>query len=167
MEKEKQEVFYFQVTDIWKRFCELHTKLFDLTCDEYSLLLGSDIDLLSEKLDEKQETIDLISKVEILREDLISSINTTLTDETRITSVSGLLDIFNDIEVEKTGKHLFRFNQLLLDIIEKIQAQNKKNQLFINKAILSLQSIREEAFGGNNYSTYTPKATTSKIQTQG
>ena len=167
MNNEKQDVFYFQVTDIWKRFCELHTTLFDLTCDEYSLLLGSEIDDLNLKVDEKQGVIDEISSLEKLREDLIKSINETLSEEASIDSVSELLAYFENFDVEKKGKHLFRFNQLLIDVIEKIQAQNKKNQLFINKAILSLQSIREEAAGLKNYSTYTQKATTAKIHIQG
>ena len=165
MDREKLEVYYFQVTDIWKRFCELHNTLFDLTCDEYALLLSSEIDGLELKLEEKQSVIDQISATEKLRSSLIDSINTEF-NETKINSVRDLLSFFTDVPAETSGKHLYRFNQLLVDIIEKIQQQNKKNQLFINKAILSLQSIREEAIPGSKYSTYTSKATTAKIHTE-
>jgi flagellar biosynthesis/type III secretory pathway chaperone len=60
-------------------------------------------------------------------------------------------------EAETNEKHLYRFNELLIDVIEKIQTQNKKNQLFINKAILSLREIREDAGGVKKYNTYSAK----------
>ena len=50
---------------------------------------------------------------------------------------------------------IFRFNALLIDIITKIQVQNKNNQLFINRSLLNLKSIREDALGQKSYSTYT------------
>jgi flagellar biosynthesis/type III secretory pathway chaperone len=68
-------------------------------------------------------------------------------------------------EVEKNQKHLFRFNALLIDIIEKIQTQNKRNQLFINKALLSLKQIRIEATGKKNYSLYTSKGSAISTST--
>ncbi len=46
---------------------------------------------------------------------------------------------------------------LLIDIIEKLQTQNKKNQLFLNKAINNLREIREDALGVKSYSTYNNK----------
>ena len=60
MKKEKQEAFYFQITDIWKKFCEEHNLLFNQTCDEYSLLLGSELEKLDETVALKQETIQRI-----------------------------------------------------------------------------------------------------------
>ena len=29
-QNEKLELYYFQIVDLWKRFCEEHTKLLDL-----------------------------------------------------------------------------------------------------------------------------------------
>ena len=60
-------------------------------------------------------------------------------------------------EDQNNTKHLYRFNELLIDVIEKIQEQNKKNQVFLNKAINNLREIREEAMGVKNYSTYNQK----------
>ncbi|MFA6237115.1 MAG: flagellar export chaperone FlgN [Bacteriovorax sp.] len=154
--KDKLAVLYFQVTDLWKRLCEEHNLLFNVTCDEYSLLLNSDLDLLEEKLIEKNDIILRISALETIRRELISELNTTLTDK-EIDSVTKLIEVMRAYEVEQNQKHLFRFNALLIDIIEKIQAQNRRNQLFINKALLSLKQIRIEATGKKNYSTYTSK----------
>ena len=153
---DKLATIYFEVTDLWKRLCEEHNDLFNITCDEYTLLLRSELDLLEEKLVEKSETIKKINALEMVRRELISDLNNLMPGK-NIDSVSKLLDVMRTYEVEKNQKHLFRFNALLIDIIEKIQAQNKRNQLFINKALLSLKQIRIEATGKKNYSTYTSK----------
>ena len=92
----------------------------------------------------------------MMRRDLIKDIS-ALYPEKNIDSVSALLEVMSNYEIESNQKHLFRFNALLIDIIEKIQAQNKRNQLFINKALHSLQQIRIEASGKKNYSTYSAK----------
>lgn len=154
--KDKLALLYFEVTNLWKQFCEEHNELFNLTCDEYSLLLKSDLELLEEKITEKNECIARIGTLEIMRRDLIKDIS-ALYPEKNIDSVSALLEVMSNYEIESNQKHLFRFNALLIDIIEKIQAQNKRNQLFINKALHSLQQIRIEASGKKNYSTYSAK----------
>lgn len=154
--KEKLATLYFEVTNLWKQFCEEHNELFNLTCDEYSLLLKSDLELLEEKITEKNECIARIGTLEVLRRDLIKDI-AALYPEKNIDSVSALLEVMSNYEVESNQKHLFRFNALLIDIIEKIQAQNKRNQLFINKALHSLQQIRIEATGKKHYQTYSAK----------
>lgn len=154
--KEKLAALYFEVTNLWKQFCEEHNELFNLTCDEYSLLLQSELESLEEKIAEKNECIQRIGALEMIRRDLITEVNNLYPDR-KIESVSELLEIMSQYEVESNQKHLFRFNALLIDIIEKIQAQNKRNQLFINKALHSLQQIRLEASGKKNFSTYTSK----------
>lgn len=161
---DKLAILYFEVTDLWKRLCEEHNALFNVTCDEYSLLLRSELELLEEKLLEKNEIIARINALEIIRRDLINELN-DLMPEKNIDSVSKLLDVMTVYEVEKKQKHLFRFNALLIDIIEKIQAQNKRNQLFINKALLSLKQIRLEATGKKNYSTYSSKGSAISTST--
>jgi len=155
MENQKKELFYFQITDLWKRLCESHSELFDLTCDEYSLLLGSQLDSLESKIQEKQDLIAKIGILEKIREELIDDVNKHL--NANIKNVTELISFFQRYESSLSQKHLFSFNALLIDIIEKIQAQNKNNQLFINKALGSLRSIREEALGEKSYSTYTSK----------
>lgn len=161
---DKLAVLYFEVTDLWKRLCEEHNLLFNVTCDEYSLLLQSDLENLEEKLIEKQEIIARINTLEIVRRQLIKELS-AIFPEKEIDSVSRLIETMRAYEVEQNQKHLFRFNALLIDIIEKIQAQNKRNQLFINKALLSLKQIRMEACGKKNYSTYTSKGSAVSTST--
>jgi flagellar biosynthesis/type III secretory pathway chaperone len=153
MDNQKKELFYFQITDLWKRLCEEHSTLFDQTCDEYSLLLGSQIEELEEKIEQKQETIGRIALLEEIREELIGTVNKHL--KANISNVSDLISFFQSFEQTLNQKHLQSFNSLLIDIIEKVQTQNRSNQLFINKALGSLRSIREEALGEKSYSTYT------------
>jgi flagellar biosynthesis/type III secretory pathway chaperone len=153
---EKLAIFYFEVTDLWKSLCEEHNELFNITCDEYSLLLRSELSELEDKLDEKNNVISRINALEGIRRDIIQELN-LLFPEIEIDSVSKLIEVMRNYEVESQQKHLFRFNALLIDIIEKVQAQNKRNQLFINKALLSLKQIRIEATGKKNFSTYSAK----------
>ncbi len=163
-ETDRMAVFYFEVTDLWKRLCEQHVDLFNLTCDEYSLLLSSELNELEEKLVEKNLTIKKINQLEKVRRDLISDLNNFLPDQ-KIESVSSLLSLMNQYEVEKNEKHLFRFNALLIDLIEKIQAQNKRNQLFINKALHSLKEIRQDVLGKKSYSTYSANGSSVSTST--
>ncbi len=161
---EKLATLYFEVTMLWKQFCEEHNNLFNLTCDEYSLLLRSELEELEIKIFEKNECINRIGTLEMMRQDVIKDLNKLYPDK-KIDSVSKLLEVLSSYEVESNQKHLFRFNALLVDIIEKIQAQNKRNQLFINKALHSLQQIRLEATGKKNFSTYSAKGSTISSST--
>ena len=144
---------YFQIIDVWKRFCEEHSTLLDLTCEEYALLLDSKIEELEQVISEKDHVVQNIRTLEGIRQDLIGQINTKYS-EFQVESVNDLLTVMREFE-EKIGQsHLSRFNSLLIDIIEKIQLQNKKNQLFLNKAIHSLKEIRQEVMGEKQYSVY-------------
>lgn len=157
MDLDKLKLYYFRVTDVWKRFCEEHTILFNLTCDEYSSLLKSEFDDIEKVTNEKEKVIIRIRALEEVRKKIIDDLNKSGLIANEITSISELLELMQNYEAETREKHLYRFNELLVDIIEKIQAQNKKNQLFINKAILSLREIREDVIGEKKYSTYGPK----------
>jgi flagellar biosynthesis/type III secretory pathway chaperone len=154
-QKPEHEVLYFQVTDLWKRLCEEHSTLLDYTCDEYSLLLASKLDELEETVSEKAKVIAHINKLDEVRQDLIRRVQSYSYHD--INSVQDLVQFVQELDIEKEQKHFFRFNALLIDIIEKIQAQNKKNQIFLNKAILSLREIKQDASGQKNYSTYNAK----------
>jgi len=148
---------YFEITDVWKVLCEKHSILLDKTFDEYSCLLQSDIDKLEKTVAEKQLVVDEVVEIEKRRALLIENLQVALgTNE--VNHFDSLIKIFNEkIDEEKDKKHLFRFNRLLIDIIEKIQAQNKKNQLFLNKALMSIKDIREQFSGRGQYQTYTNK----------
>lgn len=158
-EIEALELIYFRVTDLWQRLCEKHNNLLNLTFDEYALLLESDLENLETKNAEKNALNSEIAALEKVRSDIIEELNGILKGRgmETISSVSELIMVMDVYEKKNDQRHLFRFNNLLIDLIEKIQEQNKKNQLFINKALLSLKQIREEVMGNKNYSTYNNK----------
>lgn len=168
LESQKLQVLYFQVTDIWRRFCEEHTDLLDKTFEEYALLLKSDVEKLEDILKEKQEIIKRISFLEEARSRVITDLNAFLKNHNQkeVESVSELIRVMQKFEELNETRHLFRFNELLIDVIEKIQQQNKKNQLFLNKAINNLREIREEAMGVKSYSTYNQKGFSTAKQTR-
>lgn len=150
---------YFRVTDLWKKLCESHQKLLELTFDEYSLLLGSQIEELEEKIQEKEALIAAIALLDKERTAAIEELNSDLVtwNKNKVENVKDLIICMSEYEAKRDQHHLSRFNALLIDIIEKIQTQNRKNQLFINKALMSLREIREEAVGRKNYTTYNAK----------
>ncbi len=159
----KFELQYFQVTEIWKRFCELHNELLDITFDEYSMLLESNIESLTEKVKLKEIKIQEIASVEKLRAQLIIEISDNIEVENGVNSVSDLLRIMCQTKHEEESHYLTRFNNLLIDIIEKIQEQNKRNQMFINKALISLKDIRLEAMGNKSYQTYNSTGSSQQV----
>jgi len=159
LESEQLAFLYFEVTELWKKLCEAHNELFNVTCDEYSYLLESNLEGVEEKIIEKENIILHVKILENVRQDLINEINAKFLDA-KIENVSGLLSFMSKFEVESNQKHLFRFNALLIDIIEKIQTQNKRNQLFVNKALISLKQIRMDALGKKNFETYSKSGST-------
>lgn len=156
------QIQYFQIVDIWQRLCEEHSRLLDVTCDEYAKLLESNIEELEVVIKHKENVIRTINNLETLRVEIIKEINEKNVFDKKIENVSDLIIVMRDFEDKNEQKHLFRFNQLLIDLIEKIQEQNKKNQLFLNKAILSLRQIRDEASGHKSFMTYNEKGLTKK-----
>lgn len=151
---EEKKLYYQQVVTIWEEFCHLHKELFDLTCDEYLTLLASDMDKLEQMLPLKEEIIGKIGDLEKERSELIERLNSINLSSQKITKVSELLNFFSEIEDNSAIKILRNLNDLLVDIIEKIQAQNKKNQIFLNKAMLSLKDLKIGFSGKKSYTTY-------------
>ena len=159
-DKGKLQNLYYKVVELWKQLCIEHTALLDATFDEYSLLCNSKIDSLEKKIIEKNEIIGKINNLEKMRILLMNEVAeiASLPENKKISTVSDLLSVMSEYENSKKEiKHLEKFNALLIDIITKIQEQNKKNQIFINKAISSLQEIREGVIGKISYPTYNAK----------
>lgn len=151
---DEKRLYYQQVVTIWEEFCHLHRELYDLTCDEYLTLLSSDIDKLEGMLPLKEEIIRQIGEIENERTEIIARLNTLNFSTQKITKISELLNLFSDIEEQSAVKILRNLNDLLIDIIEKIQTQNKKNQIFLNKAMLSLKDLKTGFSGKKAFTTY-------------
>lgn len=153
------ELTYSRLVDLWQRFCANHSSLFEFTCEEYMILLRSEIEELDVVLKEKQKVIETIRGLETERKLLIQEMNEKF--QINISGVSELLDFYRVYEEEKNVSYLTKFNGLLIEVIQKIQEQNKKNQLFLNKAIISLRDIRHSFQGSKaSYTTYNSNGAT-------
>jgi flagellar biosynthesis/type III secretory pathway chaperone len=151
---DEKKIYYHRVLSVWEGFCRLHKELFDLSCDEYLSLLASDVEKLETMLPIKEDIVNKISDLEIERAELMSELNTKKILSIQIQRSADLLSAFSDIEQEANIPALNNLNCLLIDIIQKIQEQNKKNQMFLNKAMLSLREIKQGFTGKKSYTTY-------------
>lgn len=151
---DEKKLYYQHAVSVWESFCHLHKSLYDLTCEEYLTLLESDIDKLESMLPVKEEIISKIAELEKERAELIEKLNETALFSTRITRAGELLNAFSAIDQQAAIPALKNFNALLIDIIQKIQDQNKKNQQFLNKAMLSLREVKQGFTGKKTYTTY-------------
>ncbi|MBL7664172.1 MAG: flagellar export chaperone FlgN [Bacteriovoracaceae bacterium] len=156
----KQNFAYDRLIHLWRTFCELHTLLYDLTCEEYANLLASDFDALEQTVKHKEQLLIQIGNIEEERKLFIAEINQERIFENEILNIHDLIECLKQFELEKSGQHLSKFNLLLVDIIERIQAQNKKNQIFLNRAMQNLKDIKNTFSGKKNYQTYTAHGTT-------
>ena len=159
--KKNLEIFYWKGTELWKIFCEKHKQLLEKTSEEYTHLLAGDVEQLENCLKEKKGILKKIGYLEKTRQIFIQELDSIL-EEKKAKKIADLLKIMSEFETEKKQRYFFQFNSLLKDLIEKIQFQNKKNQLFINKTLHSLQSFRERALGEKHYSSYNEKGMTLK-----
>lgn len=149
-----KKLYYQSVITVWENFCELHRNLYDLACDEYLTLLASDIEKLETMLPVKEEIIAKIGELEKTRAELIERLNESGLFATKIEKASDLLKAFEPIEAQAPIHALKNLNTLLIDIIHKIQDQNKKNQVFLNKAMLSLREMKHGFNGKKTFTTY-------------
>jgi flagellar biosynthesis/type III secretory pathway chaperone len=148
------KLFYQRTLSVWEGFCQFHKELYDLTCEEYMTLLESDIDKLEEMLLQKEELISKIAILEKDRSELIEQINARGLFQIKILKASELLVAFSELESKVGIPALKNLNSLLIDIIQKIQEQNKKNQQFLNKAMHSLKEVKQGFSGKKTYTTY-------------
>lgn len=151
---------YSTVVSIWEDFCKNHSMLYEKTCDEYVALLCSNIEELEHILEQKQKYIDKINIIEGKRSKLIEAFNSKRDQNSQIENVSDLLIFMHRFEQTRESNVLHRLNLLLIDIIEKIQEQTKKNQYFLNKAIRSIDEMRDSFAGTKKFNTYTAMGTT-------
>lgn len=148
--------FYFNFIELWKKLCELHSQLYDFTCDEYSVLLSGEVEQLELVGKKKEKLMGLITNLDEYRDDLIKhmkNFNSNLTFE----KVIDVIQYFKDFEKENSLSLLENLNTLLIDIIEKIKEQNKKNQIFLHKSIRSFEQIRQGLQGNYQHRIYNSK----------
>lgn len=149
-----RKLYYQSAIQVWEGFCQLHKDLYDLACEEYLTLLASDIDKLETMLPVKEEIVAKIGELEKSRADLISEINGSGHFDVTVGRAGDLLTAFADLETQNGIAALKNLNSLLIDIIQKIQEQNKKNQMFLNRAMRSINELKVGFKGKKVYTTY-------------
>src|SRR5690554_6443279 len=142
------------IADLWREQCSLHTELFELRCDEYMHLLASDLEKLDLAIEEKSLLIDKINQLEDRRKLCLQEVNLLRNGQASIQKLGELLLYLNEQGLNNESDRIEKLNLVLLDIVEKIQEQNKKNQVFLNKALLSLKELKNSFGGGKTYETY-------------
>ena len=142
------------IADLWQEQCSLHTQLFELTCDEYLHLLASEMEKLDSAIEEKQTIIAEINGLEDQRKLLLQEINQNF-EAANIHKMADLVLFLKTNDLERDATRIEKLNLVLMDIVDKIQSQNKKNQVFLNKALVSLRELKDN-FGGKtkDYKTY-------------
>jgi flagellar biosynthesis/type III secretory pathway chaperone len=143
---------YQETIAIWNNLCDLHKQLFEITSEEYLHLLSSEVEKVEDSIKEKERVISKIANTDETRSNLLAKINKKYSQE--IDNFFELNNFFSNLTFEQKNKHLDKFNRVLKDLINNIQKQNKTNQLFINKAIMSLDKIKNAGAGNKNYSLY-------------
>ncbi len=151
---DEKKFYYHNVVTVWESFCRLHRDLYELTCAEYLTLLESDIDKLETMIPVKEEIIAKINELERERANLIDQLNNTGIVATPVKKAGDLVAAFSDLDKANGIPALQNLNSLLIDIVTKIQEQNRKNQLFLNKAMISLRDVKQGFSGKKTYSTY-------------
>ena len=114
------KIHYQTAISIWEGFCLLHKELFNLTCDEYLILLESNIDQLESMLPLKEEVIQKIGELEKERTNFINELNSSGIFSSRIEKSIDLIKAFSEFENASPISALKNLNSLLIDVIHKI-----------------------------------------------
>lgn len=155
------------VASLLKSQCELHTDLYERTCQEYALLLESEIDSLDELVQEKQKIIRQIELAEKERLHVLENLKKTA-PTLSFNKLGEMLTTLKACGLKTDAEAIEKLNMILLDIVDKIQEQNKRNQVFLNKAIVSLKDLKA-SFNKDNpkqFKTYNSLGASSSASTR-
>ena len=153
MRDQALRLYHSQAVEVWENFCRLHRDLFELTCDEYQALLSGEVEALEALVTRKEAVMAEINAWDSTRTSLIQDIDRAQIAAYPIRNIKDLLDLLREPESQMVTA-LTNLNALLIDIITQTHDQNKRNQVFLNRALLSLRDLREGFSGKRQYTTY-------------
>jgi flagellar biosynthesis/type III secretory pathway chaperone len=154
MRDQALRLYHSQAVEVWENFCRLHRDLFELTCDEYQTLLSGEVEALETLVTRKEAVMADINAWDAARTSLIQDIDRAQIATYPISNIKDLLDLLREPESQMAIPALTNLNALLIDIITQTHEQNKRNQVFLNRALLSLRDLREGFSGKRQYTTY-------------
>jgi hypothetical protein len=150
------ESTYHELTLIWRELCLLHTQLFELTNNEYQLLLTSETDQLEINLAEKKQVVQSINDYDLRRQTCIDKLGLGAANFALMNQ-----HLVKHLNLE-TPHQLEKYNDYLLDIIEKIQMQNIKNRQFLNRAMIMMEGLRKDFQNSGKVLSYNNKGNLQK-----
>ena len=154
MKDQALALYHGRAIEVWEHFCRLHHDLYELTCDEYQALLSGEIEQLEDLIARKQVIVDAVSNWETRRSELIQEMNADTILAVSIKSASDLINLLKPVEAKLTIAARQNLNDLLIDVITRIQMQNKRNQLFLTRAMQSLNELKDGFSGKKHFTTY-------------
>ena len=153
--KDNIQSLYNSFTDLWKRLCDIHSELYGITCEEYLALLNSNIDQVNALLEHKEVLIKTIDDFEAERFSLVLRIaKISQSQPTNFAKFKTVYEYFHKHLQLDNENTLLKYHATMLDLIEKTQDQNKKNRIFLNKALHSIQELRFELNGVSKVDNY-------------
>ena len=147
------QITYNEMVEIWILMCNKHEELYHLTCQEYVLLLKSEIDELEKTIDQKIQIINEINFYDEKRKRQLQGLKNALSISS-VLKVSDFIEMIDKYKIDEESKTFFKYNQFLLDFIQKLKEQNKKNQIILNKSLINLKELREKLLGEDSLKTY-------------
>lgn len=154
--KQVSQLLYLEFTELWKALCDAHNRLFQITCDEYVALLNSNIDKVHLLLEIKEK---IIGEIEQLDNDRLNLVNrVAIQANLEIEDIKKFKNVYDYLREElllNDQNPLIKYHELMIELVDKTQQQNKKNRVFLNKALHSIKEIRRDLNGSikvNNYS---------------
>ena len=153
-----------KMSNIWKDFCIFHSNLLDATFSEYDYLLSSDLDELDIVNTIKNELVEKIKSKELERKQLLTEAFEAGITTSEIKGLNQLENYFMEYERNEKIEYFSEFSLLLKNILTNLKAQNKRNQIFIYKALNSLASLREDMAGQKSTEVYSPSGKTAKLR---
>lgn len=154
--KQAAQLLYLEFTELWKSLCDIHNQLYQITCEEYLALLNSNIEKVHLLLENKELLMKNIDGLDQERLNLLTRVSDF--SQLPITSLSKFKVVYEYLKEElnlEENNPLLKYHLLMIELIEKTQDQNKKNRIFLNKALHNIQELRNDFNGTtkvNNYS---------------
>jgi len=154
---------YQELTLIWRELCVLHTHLFELTNQEYQYLLTSETDLLESNLIEKRNVVKMINDFDQRRQDCVERVFALINPDTDLSPTFSIINriLMQNLKLEASHQ-LEKYNDYLVDIIEKIQMQNRKNRQFLNRAMIMIDDLKKDFQSSKKILSYNKKGNLQK-----
>lgn len=146
---------YKNFCTLWDRLISLHEELLQIALNEYRALLASDFEELEKVLNLKQKLIEKITIAEkdrsLLVLEFIAIADSSMNKKLKLSEILFYFSLHSETSSDQTLKIK---NEQLINLISNIQMQNKKNRVFLNRAMISLQDLQKNFSGKKNFTTY-------------